>query len=142
MSNDNDARPFNEPDEEPGSFPVTPEPALAGPAAPCPDCRGSGRVVLLTSSRPCAVCGGSGRLAAAGTTPGPDDPKPGPAAPRGRPDAAAPRTLGRTIEESDGEVARTYAYDGYGRLASVTHTRRPCHAEVTVWRYDRDDEQA
>jgi YD repeat-containing protein len=130
MSNDNAGEPSNAQDGEAESFPVSPEPALAGPAAPCPDCRGSGRVVLLVSSQPCALCGGSGRLEPAGGT------TPGPAAPRGRPDAAAPRTLGRTIEESDGEVVRTYAYDAYGRLASVTHTRRPC-GEIAVWRYDR-----
>jgi hypothetical protein len=48
MSNDNDARHFNEPDREPEPLPILPKPASA---APCPDCRGSGRVVLLTSSQ-------------------------------------------------------------------------------------------
>lgn len=27
----------------------------------CPDCKGSGRIVLFTSSKPCAKCGGSGK---------------------------------------------------------------------------------
>ena len=35
-------------------------------APPCPDCRGGGRVALLTSSVPCGKCGGTGRVAYAG----------------------------------------------------------------------------
>src|SRR5579859_2500408 len=120
MSDDNDAGPFNEPDGEPGSLAVLPEPA---PAAPCPDCRGSGRVVLLVSTRPCAGCGGSGRLdAAAGATPEADNPGPRLAAPCGLSDAAVRATPERTIEGPDGEVVRTYTFDVYGRIGSVTHT--------------------
>jgi hypothetical protein len=32
------------------------------PAVPCPDCRGSGRVVLLVSARPCGTCEGAGKV--------------------------------------------------------------------------------
>ena len=32
-------------------------------ASRCPDCNGTGRIVLLTSVRPCERCGGTGRLA-------------------------------------------------------------------------------
>jgi hypothetical protein len=30
------------------------------PASPCPDCHGTGRVMLLIRSRPCEKCGGTG----------------------------------------------------------------------------------
>jgi hypothetical protein len=36
------------------------------PPHPCPECGGSGRVVLLTSSRPCSRCGGEAASDAAG----------------------------------------------------------------------------
>jgi hypothetical protein len=32
------------------------------PAVPCPDCGGSGRVVLLVSARPCGTCEGAGKV--------------------------------------------------------------------------------
>jgi YD repeat-containing protein len=139
MSNDNDVRPFDEPDGESRAIPVAPEPASASPAVPCPDCRGSGRIVLLTSSRACARCGGSGRLdAAAGTRQGSGDPNSQRPAARAHLDAAAGRTPKRPVEESDREVIRTFTYDVDGRLTSVTDARQPCRGEVTVWRYGRD----
>jgi len=58
-------------------------------AAACPECGGSGRVVLLTSSRACARCGGAGGLDTGGGI------------------------AERTVEAPDGWV-RTY--DGHGRL--------------------------
>jgi hypothetical protein len=36
----------------------------------CPECRGAGRVTLLTSSAPCPACGGAGRAAPAAGGPG------------------------------------------------------------------------
>jgi len=104
MSDNNDGTPFKGTDREPESFPVAPEPASPGPAAPCPDRRGSGRIVLLTSSRACRHCGGTGRLEPAGGE------------------------AGRTVEAPDGSV-RTY--DGLGRLIMLT---RPGRSEMSVWR--------
>ncbi len=104
MPNDKDARPFNEPGMEPEPLRASPEPAPTGPAARCPDCRGSGRIVLLTSSRACGRCGGAGRLDAAGGTPR------------------------RTVEAPDGS---TRTYDEHGRLIVLTY---PCRREESVWR--------
>jgi len=127
MSDECERGAANEKPKLPGGLP---------PAAPCPDCRGSGQAVLLVSTRPCARCGGSGRLdAGAGTTPGTDGPNPTPAAPPGRPDAPARRRPGRTIEESDGDVVRAYTYDAYGRVASMMLTRRD-GAEAAGWQYE------
>ncbi len=97
MSSDNDSRPFKEPGTEPESFPASPETAPTGPADRCPDCRGSGRIVLLTSSRACGRCGGAGRLDAAGGTPR------------------------RTVEAPDGS---TRTYDEHGRLIILTYPYR------------------
>jgi hypothetical protein len=130
MSNGNNDKPVNGPDGEPESFPVSREPASTGPAAPfvpCPDCRGSGRVVLLVSSRECVRCGGSGRLDAAGGV------TPAIAAPRGPSGPADPGTQKRVVEVPGGRV--TYTYDAYGRIASVTHTAGP-GGVAAVWEYD------
>ena len=104
MSDNNDGTPFKGTDREPESFPVAPEPASPGPAAPCPDRRGSGRIVLLTSSRACRHCGGTRRLEPAGGE------------------------AGRNVEAPDGSI-RTY--DGLGRLIVLT---RPGRCEISVWR--------
>jgi uncharacterized protein (DUF983 family) len=88
MTGDN--KPLNESREAPGLG--VPGPASAGAAAACPECGGSGRVLLLTSIRACRQCGGDGRAHAAGERPG------------------------RTVEEADGTI---YAYDGRMRGTSV-----------------------
>jgi hypothetical protein len=67
-------------------------------AVPCPDCGGSGRVVLLISSRVCGRCGGAGRQDAAG--------------------GAAERT----VEAPDGS---TRTYDGHGRLTRAAWPGKP-----------------
>jgi YD repeat-containing protein len=106
MSNDNDARPFDERVIELKSFSVPPEPGSTGPSAPCPDCYGSGRIVLLTSSRLCRRCGGAGQVDAAGGKPEP------------------------TAQDQD-EV--NYTYDLHGRVTSVRHPRGNVQ---TVWEFE------
>jgi YD repeat-containing protein len=73
-------------------------------AAPCPDCRGSGQVVLLASSRACRRCGGAGRVDRAGGN------------------------TGRTLKSRDGS---TCTYDEQGRITVRTW---PGTVEVSTWR--------
>ncbi|HZL36473.1 MAG TPA: hypothetical protein VFC78_14235 [Tepidisphaeraceae bacterium] len=47
-------------------------PKQGPPSPPCPQCRGSGLVVLLTSAGPCTACGGTG--IASGIASGPETP--------------------------------------------------------------------
>ena len=37
------------------------DPANCEAAAECPDCRGTGRVLLLITEQPCETCGGTGK---------------------------------------------------------------------------------
>jgi hypothetical protein len=88
MSSDQDGRYPEGADRDSTSFPAPPAP----PAVVRPDCRGGGRIVLLTSSRACGRCGGGGRVPAAGGS------------------------LQRTDEEADGTI-RTY--DEIGRIIQI-----------------------
>src|SRR5580692_3575004 len=114
-------------------------PAKPAPAAACPNCGGSGRIVLLISSRACVRCGGTGRAGAGSTKPEArnskeiQNTKTEPKSQTGRRPGADPirqsgpmpgsggagrldpvgASLSRTVEAPDGSV-RTY--DELGRL--------------------------
>jgi hypothetical protein len=79
----------------------------------CRECRGTGRVMLLTSSVPCAACGGAGRAAAAASGP----PRPGVHTPGLAVPAAADVTCDVQRDDSGRAVCVTrLAYDERGRL--------------------------
>lgn len=45
-------------------------PAQSGTEVDCPDCRGTGKVCLLVTTRPCQRCGGSGKAVSYEGSPG------------------------------------------------------------------------
>jgi hypothetical protein len=103
MSDNGDEAPLDERDVESRSFPVPPEPKANGPAAHCPECIGSGQVLLLTSSRACRPAPPQRRLGPAGGE------------------------AGWTVEAPDGSVG---THDRLGRLIGLT---RRGHGEMGVW---------
>jgi len=77
---------------------------------PCPECRGSGVIALLVSSRPCTRCGGLGRIETAAKAPEPEAQEPE--------SEAASESYSYGAGTGAEVVCRTY--DAQGRLTSET----------------------
>ena len=93
-------------------------------AADCPACRGTGKVLLLVSTKPCDACGGSGKIgpskASSGDLTDPAGSTRPPHAGEGQGGETDDKALMETVERVPGHWVTTCRYDHLGRPLTQT----------------------